>query len=167
MDKQNAETFELDQEFIVLAIPASTLEVEINATIWKDGGAVKVCRKMNFNEVKEAIKEAQDGYIPSDAVFTLTPLGKNTRSSSLIDTERSENVKNDPKTNVTVATQPVCNMCAKPLDIYDINENYTIHKKLGYGTRFDGDMLNLRLCCDCMESIIDDCIISPITEVNT
>jgi len=69
-------TIELDQEFIVLAIPASTLELEISATVWIDGKAVDVARSMSFDEVRAAIKEAQDGYIPSDAIFTLTELGE-------------------------------------------------------------------------------------------
>lgn len=67
---------ELEQEYIVLAIPSSTLEVNIEAKIYYGGDVHKVKTTLGFDEVRAAIKEAQDGYIPSDAVFTLTPLGE-------------------------------------------------------------------------------------------
>lgn len=61
------------EEFIVLAIPASTVEVTISAKVWHDGEVVEVKRTMPFDEVRDAIKEAQEGYIPSDAIFVLNP----------------------------------------------------------------------------------------------
>lgn len=33
-------------------------------------------RTMPFQEVRDAIREAKEAYIPSDAVFTLTDLGR-------------------------------------------------------------------------------------------
>ena len=57
----------------------------------------------------------------------------------------------------------ICNKCGKQLDIIDINSEFTIHKDLGYGTKYDGETLDLKLCCDCMEEIIDSCRFSPIT----
>lgn len=58
----------------------------------------------------------------------------------------------------------VCNKCGKKLDMWDIQENFSIETKLGYGTIYDGDKLNMRLCCKCMERLVDECIISPIIE---
>lgn len=57
----------------VLAIPATTLEVKISAKVWLNGEAKTVERTMSFDEVRSAIQEAQDGYIPSDALFMLNP----------------------------------------------------------------------------------------------
>lgn len=70
------EELTIEQEFIVLGVPASTVELTINAKIWRDGEVAEVSRKMPFEEVRDAIKEAQEGYIPSDAIFTLTDLGR-------------------------------------------------------------------------------------------
>lgn len=70
------ETVNLSEEFIVLAIPSSTIEVEIKAKVWHEGKVLDVSKTMSVEEVREAIKEAQNGYIPSDAVFTLTDLGR-------------------------------------------------------------------------------------------
>ena len=72
------EGLDLDSEFIVLAVPASSVEVTISAKIWKDGEIIEVRKVMPFEEVRAAIKEAQEGYIPSDALFMLaqTPAEK-------------------------------------------------------------------------------------------
>lgn len=48
--------------------------------------------------------------------------------------------------------------------MWDKQEDFSIRKQLGYGTAFDGDELDLDLCCKCMESLIDECVISPIIE---
>lgn len=70
------EIIELENEFIVLAVPKSTVEVTISAKVYRDGKLQDVHRTMGFDEVREAFKEAEQGYIPSDAVFSLTPLGE-------------------------------------------------------------------------------------------
>lgn len=62
---------ELDNEFIVIAVPASSLEVDISAKVWHKGEVIQVQRTMKFDEVKEAFEEAKNGYIPQDAVFVL------------------------------------------------------------------------------------------------
>lgn len=67
---------ELREEFIVLAIPAETVEVTISAVIYHDGELMTVTKTMGMQDVREAIREAQDGYIPSDAMFSLTPMGE-------------------------------------------------------------------------------------------
>ncbi len=57
-----------------------------------------------------------------------------------------------------------CNLCGNLFSVWDENENFTINKPLGYGTKYDGDRLNLRLCCSCIEKIIENCAINPVTE---
>ena len=64
---------DLDQAFIVIAIPDNTVELDITAKIYLDHGLVYVGRHMDFQEVREAIREASDGYVPSDALFTFAP----------------------------------------------------------------------------------------------
>ena len=63
-----------------------------------------------------------------------------------------------------MAKKIVCNKCGKPLDLWDIQENFSIQRKLGYGTKYDGDGLDIHLCCDCMEKLIDECNVSPILD---
>ena len=58
--------------------------------------------------------------------------------------------------------RPVCNICGKPLDIFDESEGFAICKHLGYGTAYDGDDLDFHTCCACMDKIIKMCKVSPI-----
>ncbi len=58
----------------------------------------------------------------------------------------------------------VCNCCGKELDFWDLQEDLTIHKRIGYGSRYDGDEIELRLCCACFDKIIDECSVSPVME---
>lgn len=55
-----------------------------------------------------------------------------------------------------------CNICGKEFDMWDTQEDYSIHKRCGYGTEYDGETLELDICCECMERLIDSCRLSPI-----
>ena len=77
MEMENElDTSELKLEFIVLVIPAETVEIDINAKIYHDGDLKIAHRNMDMLEVQEAINDARRNYIPEDAIFSLTPLGE-------------------------------------------------------------------------------------------
>ena len=48
------------------------------------------------------------------------------------------------------------------MDFWDIQEDNTIHKTAGYGSKYDEEEIELHICCDCMDKIIDQCKITPI-----
>ena len=48
------------------------------------------------------------------------------------------------------------------MDFWDIQEDNTIHKTAGYGSKYDEEEIELHICCDCMDKLIDRCVISPI-----
>lgn len=73
---EEKEILDLDSDFIVIAVPSDSVEIELTATVYLDGKLRRVSRKMDFQEVRAAIKEANDGYIPHDALFTLVPHGE-------------------------------------------------------------------------------------------
>lgn len=59
----------------------------------------------------------------------------------------------------------ICNKCGKILDLWDMQENFSLEKTyLGYGTKYDTCELNIKLCCSCMDELIDSCKVSPIVE---
>ena len=66
----------LDEEFIVLAVPADSVEVEITAKVYVKGELCSVSRNMDFPEVRAAMREARSGYMPSDALFVLRRTGE-------------------------------------------------------------------------------------------
>jgi hypothetical protein len=62
----------------------------------------------------------------------------------------------------------ICNICGKDFNMWDEQEKFSIHKHIGYGSKYDGDHIELDMCCDCFDSLIDyilpKCSISPIVE---
>jgi hypothetical protein len=48
------------------------------------------------------------------------------------------------------------------MDVWDVQEDYTIHTRIGYGSKYDEEEVELHICCDCMDKIIDKCVISPL-----
>lgn len=56
-----------------------------------------------------------------------------------------------------------CNYCGISLDEFDLRENFTIHKTVGYGSVHDGEDIDLQLCCRCFDEFVDKCKISPST----
>ena len=60
----------------------------------------------------------------------------------------------------------VCNMCGKKFDIWDEQEAFGVYeRRIGYGSRYDGHGLKLDLCCNCMDKIIDQCVIHPTIDL--
>lgn len=82
----------------------------------------------------------------------------------LIDALLSSILKNNLERGEDMSTQIVCNKCGKSFDMWDKQEDFSIYSTLGYGTKYDGSKLELDLCCDCMEKLIDDCKVSPIVD---
>lgn len=55
-----------------------------------------------------------------------------------------------------------CNKCGKKFDEFDMQADFNIRTYIGYGSEFDGDDLDIDLCCDCMDELIRSCKISPL-----
>ena len=50
--------------------------MDITAKVWHNGQTITVSKTMDFDEVRAAFRDAQENYIPEDAVFTLTDRGR-------------------------------------------------------------------------------------------
>ena len=57
-----------------------------------------------------------------------------------------------------------CSMCGKKFDMWDASENFHIHKNMGFGTKYDGERIEINLCCACMEKLIVACTLSPVVK---
>lgn len=64
-----------------------------------------------------------------------------------------------------MARKITCNMCGKTFDFWDEQEGFSIEGMVGYGSKYDMCQLRLDLCCDCMDKIIDQCVISPVKDL--
>lgn len=65
-----------------------------------------------------------------------------------------------------MAKEFYCNKCGKKLDMWDIQEDFSMQRSLGYGSKYDGSDFDIDLCCGCMDELIDEmiekCVISPV-----
>ena len=57
-----------------------------------------------------------------------------------------------------------CSLCGEPMNIWDSANDFAIHKKIGFGSEFDGQVLDIKLCNMCMDKIIRACQINPLQE---
>lgn len=57
-----------------------------------------------------------------------------------------------------------CNICGKPFNEYDEEQDFSIVKRIGYGSVHDGKTLELDICCECMDKLIEKCVESPIID---
>ena len=51
-----------------------------------------------------------------------------------------------------------CNMCGKKFDMWDEEENFCFHHRFGYGSKYDCYQLDLKLCCKCFDSLMDELV---------
>lgn len=70
------EEIELASKYIVLEIPEDTVAVTITARVYLNGELRTVEKQLGLSEVREAFKEAEENYIPDDAVFQITEEGR-------------------------------------------------------------------------------------------
>ena len=67
---------ELTEKPIVLWMPEDAVEISIEAKVWM-GDEIKKCqKKLNFAELRDAFKDAEENYIDPDATFVLTDKGR-------------------------------------------------------------------------------------------
>lgn len=61
-----------------------------------------------------------------------------------------------------------CTMCNKIFDEWDIQEDFSYQKWIGYGSVHDMEYLNLQLCCDCFDKvlafILKNSVNNPLTD---
>lgn len=48
--------------------------------------------------------------------------------------------------------------------MFDQQQDFIIHTRIGYGSIHDGDSVHCQLCCDCFDKLVGECEISPIIE---
>lgn len=75
MDNEH-EFIDLNEVPIVIYVPASAIELYIEAKIYEDGEIKRVGLTMNTKEVRDAMNDADRNYIPDDAMFFLTEKGR-------------------------------------------------------------------------------------------
>lgn len=72
-----------EQEFVELAshramieLPEHSVEIELNCKVFEDGKIIGVSRTLGMDEIREAFRKADDGYIDDEDRFVLTEKGR-------------------------------------------------------------------------------------------
>ena len=58
----------------------------------------------------------------------------------------------------------ICSMCSNKLDEFDLQENFSFKRYIGYGSKYDMNIFEARLCCDCFDKILD--AVLPMFKIN-
>lgn len=64
----------------------------------------------------------------------------------------------------------ICNICGKEFDMWDQQEGFGLRHHVGYGSKFDGFNIQVDMCCDCFDELMDTyilprCAVSPLQSV--
>lgn len=51
-----------------------------------------------------------------------------------------------------------CTVCGKKFDMWDVQESFRFHHRVGYGSKYDGRDLNLNMCCACFDGLMDELV---------
>lgn len=54
-----------------------------------------------------------------------------------------------------MAKQTICNLCGKTVDEHMMECQFSIHTMMTYGSRHDGDLLDIDLCQECADKVIE------------
>lgn len=74
--EDDTETVELDEHRAMIYLPENAVEVKVNAKVYHEGEIIDASKKMTLEDIREAFRKADDGYIDDDDVFYLTDKGK-------------------------------------------------------------------------------------------
>ena len=57
--------------------------------------------------------------------------------------------------------QRLCNKCGRKLDKFDEQQGFTYKRQLGYGSSYDGEMVDFQLCSACIDNLLAECEVNP------
>ena len=57
-----------------------------------------------------------------------------------------------------------CNLCGKEIDNYSYYDSLAIEDVLGYESKYDGKRIELDLCPECVDKLIEKCVLSPFVD---
>ena len=76
MSFEEADNYTPVTDCIVLSLPAEAVHVLLAGHIYRDGEPEVFEKHLDIKEIRRAFQMAEEDYIPSDAVFTITEKGK-------------------------------------------------------------------------------------------
>lgn len=68
-------TVTLGEVRAMFMIPENTCEVELECSVFADGGIIRVSKKLNMKDVQQAVADAEKNYMEDDDMFEITDKG--------------------------------------------------------------------------------------------
>lgn len=75
-EKNDYIDIELNSVRSMIYIPENVIEIEMNIKVFEDSKIIEVKRTLNLQEIRKAIKKAEDGYVDEDDRFVITEEGR-------------------------------------------------------------------------------------------
>ena len=69
-------TVEFTTEYAVFEIPIHTLSIDMNLKVFDGEKIIECTRSYSMDDVRAAVSDAEENYIPEDATWTLTEKGR-------------------------------------------------------------------------------------------
>lgn len=61
-----------------------------------------------------------------------------------------------------------CDFCGKELNELDSQENFGFHyQHIGYGSQYDGESIDIDLCCDCFDKMMSEYVFPKMRKGTT
>lgn len=57
-----------------------------------------------------------------------------------------------------------CTLCGKEFDMWDEQENFGFHYYIGYGSKFDTQKIDVNMCTDCFDKMLEEYILPKCKE---
>ena len=54
-----------------------------------------------------------------------------------------------------------CNICGEEFSMTDFCNNFSISRKVAYGSMHDGEQVDLHICNKCFDRLVNVCVIDP------
>lgn len=74
--EDDTEMVELDEHRAMIYLPENAVEIEVKAKVYHEGEIIDASKKMTLEDIRDAFRKADDGYIDDDDVFYITDKGK-------------------------------------------------------------------------------------------
>ena len=74
--EDDTEMVEFDEHRAMIYLPENAVEIEVKAKVYHEGEIIDASKKMTLEDIRDAFRKADDGYIDDDDVFYITDKGK-------------------------------------------------------------------------------------------
>ncbi len=59
-----------------------------------------------------------------------------------------------------------CDLCGKVFSVWDEQNSFGLHYHAGYGSKHDGEHINVDMCCDCFDKLMTEYIEPKLKHIN-